>query len=196
MRDRYYQDTLGHSQQSVTDYLQNNEENIKNKINMIKKIITTLKDNLFFSSDRKKFIKYYLPYKFIISRLLYKFKDISLFNRHIIDIIRELKTEITDIDIQEKLDCTSRNATFQKKLINLIDNTINSSYEKNKDKRYFSKVDIISKLKDQNNVCAICKMSKEKYEGDHIVEWSKGGKTNYDNLQALCIDCHYKKSAC
>jgi len=195
LRDKYYEDTLGHTQQSVSDYLQNNEENIKNKINMMKKIIITLKDNLFFSTDKKTFNKYYLPYKFIISRLLFKFKDVASFNRHIIDIIHQVKSEITDIDIQEKLVCKSRNAVFQKKLIHLIDNIINTSYEKNKDKRLFSKIDINSKLKEQNNVCAICKMTKEKYEGDHIISWSKGGKTIYDNLQALCIDCHHKKTA-
>ena len=40
----------------------------------------------------------------------------------------------------------------------------------------------------------IYKNSKEHYEGDHIIPWAKGGKTNYDNLQVLCKDCHYKKS--
>jgi len=193
LREKYYEETLGNSQKSVTDYLTVNEENIKNKIIMIKKIITTLKDNLFFSDNKKKFRKYYLPYKFIISRLLYKFKDISLFNRHIIDIIEQLKTEITNVDIQEKLECKSRNAVFQKKLFILIDTVIQSSYEKNKDKRLFSKLQITAKLKEQNEVCAICQKKKEKYEGDHIVEWSKGGKTDYENLQVLCIDCHKNK---
>ena len=31
-------------------------------------------------------------------------------------------------------------------------------------------------------MCAICKKIKEKYEGDHIIPWSKGGKTDYENL--------------
>jgi hypothetical protein len=195
LREKYYEETLGHTQQSVSNYLQNNEEILRSKINIIKKIIVTLKDNLFFSFNKKFFNKYYVPYKFIISRLLYRFKDISLFNRHIIDIIDQFKIEIINIDIQEKLECKSRNAIFQKKLINLIDNIINSSYEKNKDKRLFSKSDINTKLNEQNNVCAICKKEKEKYEGDHIIPWAKGGKTIYENLQVLCIDCHYKKPA-
>jgi hypothetical protein len=195
IRDKYYVDNLGNTQESVDRFLEKNEENIKSKIAMIKKIIICLKDNNFFSSEKKIFHKYFLPYKFIISRLLFKFKDISLFNRHIMDIIQEFRTEITEIDIQDKLKCKSRNAIFQKRLIQLIDSIINTSYERNKERRLFSKTDIANKLKEQNNVCAHCNISKERYEADHIISWSKGGKTNYENLQMLCIYCHSKKTA-
>ena len=195
LRDKYYEETLGHSQQSVNTFLKNSEEDIRNKILMMKKIISIIKDNKLFSDNKKIFNKYYLPYKFMISRLLFKFKDISLFNRHIIDIIDTFKIQICNIDIQEELQCKSRNAVFQKKLIQLIDSIINTSYEKNKDKRLFSKLDIDNKLKEQNDLCIHCKVSKENYEGDHIIPWCKGGKTNYENLQVLCKDCHYKKTA-
>jgi hypothetical protein len=163
---------------------------------MIKKIITTLHDNQFFSKNKKTFNSWYLPYKVILGRLLYKFKDnVPLFNRHYGDILLQLKHQLinTDIDMQQKLGCKTRNAVFQQKLSDLIDTIIDSSFEKNKDKRLFSKIEINSKLKEQNNACANCKMTKEKYEGDHIMPWSTGGKTTIDNLQVLCIDCHDKK---
>jgi hypothetical protein len=193
LRDLYYEKNLGNTQQSVDTYLQKNNEEIIEKLIFMKKIIACLKDNKFFSTDKKVFSKYYLPYKFIISRLIYKFKDISLFYRHIIDIINKLRKEILEDEIQIKLECKSRNAVFQKRLIQLIDNIINTSYDENKEKRLFSKNDINRKLDEQNNVCNHCKKSKEKYEGDHIIQWSEGGKTNYENLQVLCKDCHNKK---
>ena len=31
-------------------------------------------------------------------------------------------------------------------------------------------------------------------EGDHIIAWSQGGKTNLDNLQMLCKFCNNTKS--
>jgi len=147
LRDKYYEDNLGNTESSVNDYLKNNQDIINDKLCMIKKIITVLKDNKFFSVEKKKYKKYYLPYKFIISRLLYKFNtNFALFNRHIIDIIEKLKFQITNINIQEKLECTSRNAIFQKKLINYIDNIISSSYEIKNDKRVFTKTQIKTKL--------------------------------------------------
>ena len=35
------------------------------------------------------------------------------------------------------------------------------------------------------NRCAYTEM-----DGDHILPWSNGGKTEYDNLQILCISCN------
>lgn len=48
----------------------------------------------------------------------------------------------------------------------------------------------------QNGVCTRClkTFTLEEMEGDHIIPWSKGGKTNIDNCQMLCKRCNRIKS--
>ena len=53
----------------------------------------------------------------------------------------------------------------------------------------------------QNHKCAFCvangidiEYAFEDMEGDHIIPWSKGGKTTDDNLQMLCSRCNNDKS--
>ena len=48
----------------------------------------------------------------------------------------------------------------------------------------------------QNGLCPKCKLhfEYEEMEGDHIVPWSKGGKTVPENLQMLCRRCNALKS--
>ena len=47
----------------------------------------------------------------------------------------------------------------------------------------------------QGGTCRICgrRFSYEEMDGDHIVPWSKGGKTVPDNLQMLCRRCNQSK---
>jgi 5-methylcytosine-specific restriction endonuclease McrA len=49
----------------------------------------------------------------------------------------------------------------------------------------------------QGHKCAHCgrEFAFESMQGDHIVPWSKGGKTTPDNLQMLCCECNNRKSA-
>jgi len=49
----------------------------------------------------------------------------------------------------------------------------------------------------QDGICAMCgeKFEQKRMQADHIIPWSKGGKTLPDNCQMLCIDCNLKKSA-
>lgn len=44
----------------------------------------------------------------------------------------------------------------------------------------------------QKGICPICNKEFviEDMQGDHIVEWSRGGKTTQDNLQMVCKACH------
>lgn len=50
-----------------------------------------------------------------------------------------------------------------------------------------------------NFKCCVCGASPAKDPSvvlhvDHIIPWSKGGKTELDNLQTLCSNCNYGKS--
>lgn len=47
----------------------------------------------------------------------------------------------------------------------------------------------------QNGICPICKehFEYQDMEGDHIIPWSKGGKTLQENCQMLCSQCNLKK---
>jgi len=48
----------------------------------------------------------------------------------------------------------------------------------------------------QNGICFKCKVKFEisQIEADHIIPWSKGGKTTNENCQMLCKRCNGIKS--
>ena len=195
--DNYLKNKIGDTEEKVNIFLVNNKQKIKNLLDFTKKIIERLTNENVFSNDKRMFNKYFLPYKCIISRLCFKLKNIANFNRYIKNILNDFNKEILNIDIQRKLNCRSRNAMFQKHLIQLIDEIIDRHYDNkdNTNNRLFSKIMISDRLKEQENKCNICKkdLTNIKYEADHIKKWSTGGKTEYNNLQILCIHCHREK---
>jgi len=54
--------------------------------------------------------------------------------------------------------------------------------------RQFSEKDMRKVYEKQQGICPICgdKFSIDEMEADHIIPWSKGGKTTIDNCQMLC----------
>ena len=86
---------------------------------------------------------------------------------------------------------------FQRKLIEYIDNIIDLEYDKTdvNNNRLFNTEMKEQKLIEQNNKCNVCKKIRKQYEADHIRAWSLGGKTEYSNLQMICIQCHRNKTA-
>ena len=124
-------------------------------------------------------------------------KNYSLFNRISNSISDKFKQEIIIENIQVKLQCTSRNSLFQRKIIQEIDTLIHNELETVGISRKFSKKIIEEKLKEQKNICTICNSiikPNENYEGDHIIPWTAGGKTIIENLQVLHKRCHQLKS--
>lgn len=193
LRNKFLSNELGHSEESVTDYLNKNTKDLKEKLTFIYKIVKRLNDEKLFDQE---FTKNYILHKFFVCRLCFKMKNISNFNRHILTLIQEYKDQIVNQEIQIKLACSQRNSVFQKKLCKLLDDIIGKEFDifDEKNKRLFKKDTILKKLKEQNDKCNLCsKDLNSNFEGDHIKEWSKKGKTEYENLQVLCLDCHRKK---
>lgn len=62
--------------------------------------------------------------------------------------------------------------------------------------RAFSERDKRTKYEQQGGVCPNCgrHFEYEEMAGDHIKEWSRGGRTIIDNLQMLCKECHTGKT--
>lgn len=62
--------------------------------------------------------------------------------------------------------------------------------------RAFDKRDARAAYERQKGVCPICgeHFEFDEMQADHIVPWSKGGRTVPDNCQMLCRDCNLKKS--
>ena len=63
--------------------------------------------------------------------------------------------------------------------------------------RSFDMRDRLAAYEQQRHKCAICGKPFEfkDMHGDHIIPWSKGGKTEYGNLQMLCVTCNLAKGS-
>jgi hypothetical protein len=72
-------------------------------------------------------------------------------------------------------------------------------------KRLFNESEKIQIYRNNKGLCQQClaegKSEKEaqvswsRYQADHIYPWAKGGKTEIDNAQVLCVHHNIKKSA-
>lgn len=194
LRERFYEEKLGKSEESVKMFLNTNANMIESRLVFLTKIIKALDNNKFF--DENNYRTYNVPYMFIIGRIAHKFKDIALVNRHVESLMNNFNHEIIEEFVNKSTQ--NRNATFQKILNSKIEAIIDRhllSEDPASSKRLFDKSMMEQKLAEQGNVCAICKTEKKKYEGDHIVPWSKGGSTTIDNLQMICEICHKAKTA-
>lgn len=71
----------------------------------------------------------------------------------------------------------------------------NKTLEKALNIRTFSDSQKQKKYEEQGGICPICGEHYEysEMEGDHIIPWRDGGKTDYDNLQMLCKKCNRTK---
>lgn len=96
---------------------------------------------------------------------------------------KEIETLIQDDDV------TKKSGIYEYLLSN-------KSIEKVLNVRTFTSSMIRKKYEEQQGICPICGKHFEidEMEGDHIIAWKDGGKTDYDNLQMLCKHCNRTKS--
>lgn len=108
-----------------------------------------------------------------------KYKDEMLDSKQLESRIVEL---IDDDEVENKKGIYPYLLTGQEKYLNL---------------RAFTPKDIQKMYQTQNGICPMCKEHFElaQMDADHIVPWSKGGKTNLANGQMLCRPCNMQKSA-
>jgi Protein of unknown function DUF262/HNH endonuclease len=198
LTDDWVKENLGQTSEHVQQYIQENTSMIEQKMKFMVKIISDFYQKNLFSTDKKTFKKFYLPYKFVVSRCCFFIKDYALFNRISSSLIQKLLADVLVDNIQSKLECATRNATFQRKMIEEIDKIIQSELNQEGATRRFSKKMIQDKLIEQKNMCPHCNLlikEDDKYDGDHIIPWTAGGKTLPENLQVLHHRCHQLKSS-
>ena len=197
LKDEWLKNEIGETSERVISFITNHGANLKHKLQFMIKIISDFYQHCLFSSDPRIFKKFFLIYRFIISRCCHLIENYSLFNRISNKIIANFLQDLLIDDIQTVLNCSSRNAVFQKKVIEKIDEIINNELKPEGIIRRFSKKTIQDKLIEQNRICSKCNCQIKEcddYEGDHIIPWTAGGNTVPENLQILHKRCHQLKS--
>lgn len=64
------------------------------------------------------------------------------------------------------------------------------------DLRAFPTAEKLAAYEQQGRICNHCKrpFKLKEMDGDHVLPWHEGGRTEFDNLQMLCRDCNQKKA--
>jgi hypothetical protein len=199
---KWSEDLLGKTIEQIEKNSIEQSNFINAKLQHLRSLLTELEDrNILRDKDANIIVdkSREVPFNIILGRLGYWFPTISKFRRYDTEICKV----ISDIlkknpnDLCKSLEVNSRNATFQKKLILYLDDNFKSISQKNDEKRLFSQSEKIEKLKEQNNLCTLCNeqiFEHQRSAGDHIIEFCRGGKTSYDNLQIVHKLCHEQKN--
>jgi len=197
LKEEWIVENVGESFESVENYVEDHREELHHKLAFLCKIISDFFQSKLFCDNSKQFRNEFLCYKFIVARCCYVVPNYATFNRILPSIISEFRQEVLIDDIQTKLECTSRSGVFQRRLMERIDAILEKEVNAEGSARRFTKRAIDDKLEEQGHACPLCHLAigpADKYEGDHIVPWTAGGKTVAENLQVVHRRCHQLKS--
>jgi hypothetical protein len=179
--------------ESVALALTQHSNELSERLSRIKYVMDKLKDMKLFSISWKR--KYRTEYMMMVMRTVAILSSNEIFIRLAPQLVERFSKHIIEEDQNNEM-TNGRNCSFQIKLINTIDAILYDVFEKNNDRRFFPKEMIDEKLKEQEGMCPLCKETiteHQKYEADHIVPWTNGGKTEKENLQVLHQRCHKLK---
>jgi len=130
---------------------------------------------------------------FLLGRLVYHFPKPEDFRRCAKDLSHEVKQKYFEVVQRNE---PGRNGNLQKRLLNDIDKLV-GHYAAEKTPRLFSPEVIKQKLIEQQNNCRYCHkkfLPNQTYQGDHIVPFAAGGKTEPGNCQVIHTTCHIQKT--
>lgn len=197
---------LGDKITKINENIEQNKEKWLSNLSLAKQYLQYLSENNCFVSETGENIldsaHRGTEIIFLLGRAVYHFPKAELFRR----ICPALSNYIREKYFTEKKDGkwvtkvirneAGRNGLLQRKLLYDIDTDVQNFIDDTR--RKFSSEMIEQRLKEQNGMCNYCKKSilrNQPYEGDHIVPWSQGGKTEYENLQILHRRCNKEKGA-
>ena len=140
-----------------------------------------------------------IPFLIIMGRISYWFPTMSSFRRVANDVCPIIQDvlKMNPNDLCTYLKVSSRNATFQRKLVEYMDSKFKSYADQAKERRCFTAAEKKKKLDEQGGLCPECNkqiFDHQRNAGDHIIEYCMGGTTTYENLQILHKLCHESKN--
>jgi hypothetical protein len=167
---------------------------LSERLDRIKHVMAVYDSMNLFNHEKRSNIEYIV----IINRTVALIQTNDRFSRNSGILCEKFSSFLGNDEKNEEKDekNENRNSTFQAKLIAQIDGIINNVIDELKGPRLFPKEMISEKLNEQNNICKLCNKpitSKQDYDGDHIIPWTNGGKTEKDNLQVVHSRCHKMK---
>ena len=197
--EKWHTEVLGTTTEMIDANTQEKKELLLSRLRCMRNLLKELQDRNILHEDGKCIIDKgkEMQLLIVLGRLANWF-TMSMFRR----VAEELCPKLLEIlkmnpnDLCKFLNVTSRNATFQKKLVEHVDITM-KPYSDKTDRRCFTAVEKAKKLEEQGGLCAECKktiLEHQRNAGDHIVEFCLGGPTTYDNLRILHKICHEKKN--
>lgn len=199
--EKWCEVVLGKTTESIDTNTKAKKESFISRLRFMRNILKELQDRNVLHIDNELIIDKSkdVPLLITIGRIANWFPNMVSFRRIADDICPIIHNilKMNPNDLCKYLKVNSRNATFQKKLVEDLDTKFKVYIEKSNEKRFFTSAEKKKKFEEQKGLCTLCNNPILEYQrnaGDHVIEYCKGGSTSYDNLQIVHKLCHETKN--